>query len=648
MNYMKMLRIASSHKGRSNVAIDMLVMEKHSGKGGERVITGKETAHGRKKSFHLDYRMNMQNCKTDNDGDDAVTIEIYNKIIDEHNLVRGRKTSSGIRKKRKKNFELVTSGSNTVPNEQKELQIRHDENENCKNEMNHGNVLSLVRKEPLWKKLNESKLSGGEFVTSGNLYKKEQLCEKKQYDMVSCKVNHSVAIEEKKKDISIKCTLEKNVNNMLQRQKENKVNLDEKKKNDHFFKIFFSSKKVKIIKSQNHPIFIHLYKLATDGKYREKQEKILLTSKKIILEREKNHITRIYTNSIDNLKEFRSYDNFILLSNKLLKKLSFLYSFKNGVLAEVAHTFHYDDVGLPHLAFCFYNINVDDSHMEVGSRHKNDYSDELEQHTHKDVSLSCTQNRRYKQTSVHMHKSDLQFLCNGDIGTIIRSCFLLKWQCIFNINDLNHMKKWGKSEGKRDEKKEVSSNKRDTTTNGKNVPTHNHVTNPKKIDINSIYNIDFFHPLTIRASGGYVLDIPYKNIQLADLHKYARENKILLLKYSSDSDLCIHYEKKCLEQDKPFLNLLNKAKGIFLILDNCNNIEKKYKSIHSNFVHIGPSNNILNNSTDENTFDHIYYVNLKNNRERPLDMISAYTIFMYILKANFFRHIPQSSYVCIT
>ncbi|ANQ07159.1 Uncharacterized protein PCOAH_00014110 [Plasmodium coatneyi] len=553
--------------------------------------------------------------------DDAVTKEIYDKILQEHKLLRGRRTSNNNRKK--KNCEIVPSGRSSTSVDVHTSRI---------SEMTKEKVLSLVRSQ-----------SGGKIqmdAKKGEVEKGKDVPAGKKPDGLTIprKDNH-LTVAQKKADTSVECTEEKNIHNMLHLSKRNNISITEKKKNDHFFKIFFSSKKVKIIKSQNHPIFIHLYKLATDAKYREKQEKILLSCKKMILEREQNHIARIYTNSIDNLRDFRCFDNFILLSNRLLKRVAFLYSFKNGVLAEVAHTFQYDDVGLPRLALCFCDVNCGGGGTEKGEEAHHSYGGD---HANMETNLF----NRTTPVGVSTER-----LCNGDIGTLIRSCFLLKWQCVFNVQGLGHMNK-----GKTKESKVPSRGNTDwqkvTNTRG---------TTRKKPHINDIYNIDFFHPLTLRASAGHLLDIPYKKISFTELHKYARENKILLLKYRiggseqrngdpkednicyNADDLYIHYNGNPSEQVKPFLNLLAKAKGVFLLLDNCNNIEREYPVMHRNYVDIGLN---IPHSSDDRTFDRVYYVNLLNNKDKPLDVVAAYSILMYILKTNFFRHVPQSCYVC--
>ncbi|KJP86663.1 hypothetical protein AK88_03670 [Plasmodium fragile] len=575
--------------------------------------------------------------------DDAVTKEIYKKILREHKLLRGRRTSINDNKK-KKSSDMVRSARSTTSVDMHTSRIR---------EMGQEKVLSLVKSQ-----------SRGEIqieANNGQVEKRKDLTNgdppggKKPDGLIPRKANHIVM--KPKTDTSVECTQDKNINNMLNISKHNKISISEKKKNDHFFKIFFSSKKVKIIKSQNHPIFIHLYKLATDGKYREKQQKILLTCKKMILEREKNHIARIYTNSIDNLKDFRCFDNFILLSNRLLKRVAFLYSFKNGVLAEVAHTFQYDDVGLPRLALCFYNVNCGGG----GRSYENVKGEGVEGEyagggDHPDVETNLFNRRTPTGVSTEL-------LCNGDIGTLIRSCFLLKWQCVFNVEGLGHMQR-GKTKASKVSPSSSASPSLEAARGGStgwpNVTTPRSATR-KKPNINDIYNIDFFHPLTLRASAGHLLDIPYKKIAFTELLKYARENKILLLKYrmggregidrdrdqscyDNGGELYVHYGGGShSEQMKPFLNLLAKAKGVFLLLDNCNNIEKEYPVVDPNYVHTGPN---IPHSNEDRTFERVYYVNLVNNKEEPLGVVAAYSILMYILKTNFFRHVPQSCYVC--
>ncbi|ETB58906.1 hypothetical protein YYC_03662 [Plasmodium yoelii 17X] len=606
-------------------------------------------------------------------GNDVLTSEIYKKIVQEHKLYK--KSKDNYRRKEIKNdfsfykmskerkeSELI-SGQNeqngcsesrtdfekNIGNDK--IETEHEYNdvgyENNLSQFECNNNENIIDQTKIDTKKNTSLLILGKKAISLNRNQKEQKYNKNN---------------NKNGDI-IEYTKDKNINNiLLYNKKNNNLTIHEKKK-DHFFKIFFSSKKVKIIKSQNHPIFIHLYKLATNQKYREAQEKILLTNKKIIMERQQNHITRIYTNSIDNLKDFTSYDNFILLSNKLLKKIAFLYSFKNGILAEIMHKFYYDDVGLPYLAFCFYNINCSGS--EKKNTHKHTFLN-LEMNQEENSNFCESKQNKTKitnDTHVQSHQNkinnlindknsyykDIEYLCNGDIGTIIRSCFLLKWQCIFNINDI-------KMVNNKKKKQEIENEQMDEI---KNCPD-------KYSNMYDIYNIDFFHPFTIRASSGYLLDIPYKNTSLYELHKYAKQRKILLLKYNSQSNLYINYKKKNSEQDITFLNLISKAKGVFLIMDNCNNIEKLYtSSVSKTGINISRSyfeeteingesfkenshNNIPENN-DDHIFDNIYYVNLLNNNnvDKPLELISAYTIFMYILKTNFFKHVPQSSYVCM-
>ncbi|SOV23016.1 conserved Plasmodium protein, unknown function [Plasmodium sp. DRC-Itaito] len=640
-----------------------------------------------------------------NEEENNLTNEFYNKIIDEYKLNNDEKLDKkkNIKKmKRKESTEIVENKIKddiNIKNEKFIISSNNLTNNIIKDESNickHNNNTECIN-------INVS-------LQTHNINKNNNVIKK------NCNSN------------IINCTEDKHINNMLIKQtnknkNDNLLTLNEKKKNDHFYKIFFSSKKVKIIKSQNHPIFIHLYKLASDRNYRQKQEKVILTNKKIILEREKNHISRIYTNSINNLKDFRSYDNFILLSNKLLKKLSFLYSFNNGVIAEITHKFYFDNVGLPFLALCFYNINYESTKMkQTGLNHINNNMPTINTKLNMDITnnastynindsfnynlivennlnrsgeknfnemdemASCqkikeqleqdeneskirnhneskirnqnesqnqiqnesqcqTQNESQCQTqnqsqcqiqtqnqsnepnddkifaNVERDKlktsyncdntKNIEYLCNGDIGTLIRSCFLLKWQCIFNIDNLN-----------RKRKNKIKSSY-------------------KNMDINNIYDIDFFHPLTIRASSGYLLDIPFKNTDINEIYKYCKENKILMLKYKEDSDLYINYKNLYTEDDNKFLHLLDKAKGVFLIMDNCNNIERTYNLIHNNYI------NISNNINSDNIFDNIYYVNLKNDETKPLDLISTYSIFMYILRSHFFNHIPQSSYVYV-
>ncbi|SBS81603.1 conserved Plasmodium protein, unknown function [Plasmodium ovale curtisi] len=553
---------------------------------------------------------------------DAVTRKIYDKIADEHKLGREQTNRSNRKRKNCERTMNVRSSKEGLGGEEKE---------DSKPGYLQANTDATV------------KVDGGKHeVTKGHCWNRDvsitnhQNCRRNDIvvNAVDRRITKSNVVQGLSNDI-VSYTKSKEIKTLLENSKENKLTINEKKKKDHFYKIFFSSKKVKIIKSQNHPIYIHLYKLATDMKYRQKQEKILLTNKKIILEREKDHISRIYTNSIDNIKDLRSYDNFILLSNRLLKKLSFLYSFKNGIIAEVSHKYGFDDVGLPHLAFCFYNINRIHSTGitpdEEGTSTKYDYG-------------------------------DVEFLCNGDIGTIIRSCFLMKWQCVFNVEDL---KMW-KTKREPLTGKEIVGN-----TNKGEIMDSFHTRGYRKFDINSVYNVDFFHPFTVRASAGHILDIPYKTTNLEDLHRYAKENKILLIKYGRHSDLYIDYKKNYSEQDQAFLHLLSKAKGVFLIMDNCNNIERKYKPQHRNYIRIGGSAQIelvtadVTNKTvlhdkdiisdtppivtnnEDDPFDNIYYVNLKQTGEKPLGIIATHSIFMYILKANFFRHVPQSPYICM-
>ncbi|CAI7719247.1 conserved protein, unknown function [Plasmodium vivax] len=562
--------------------------------------------------------------------EDAVTKQIYHKVLLEHRLLRGGRSRSENRKK--KNGEVVTSARGITSVDVQTSGV---------GEVGKAKLLSLVRSPSGGKTQNGEVVEVGEAgeVEGGRGFPRgDPPAGKKPDGLTPRRANHLTA-PHKEASIPVDCTEEKNINSLLNMRKRNDITIWEKKKKDHFFKIFFSSKKVKIIKSQNHPIFIHLYKLATDGKYREKQGKILLTCKKMILEREQHHIARIYTNSINNLKDFRLFDNFILLSNRLLKRVALLYSFKNGVLAEVAHTFHCDDVGLPRLALCFCEVNRGGggesggrSDGGVGERHIGE--------------------TRFSSGTTPPG-APTQLLCNGDVGTLIRSCFLLKWQCVFNVEGIGHTQR---KKGKTSKGSPNGGN-----TDWPNVPTPRGATR-KKPHINDIYSIDFFHPLTLRASAGHLLDIPYKKVAFTELHKYARENKILLLKYRAGGsegrtgdgnqeslcemggDLYVHYRGGShSEQGKPFLNLLGKAKGVFLLLDNCNSVEKEHPRVSRNYVHIGPS---TDDSDDERIFDRVYYVNLVNNGETPLDVVAAYSILMYILKASFFQHIPQSCYVC--
>ncbi|VEV55253.1 conserved Plasmodium protein, unknown function [Plasmodium vinckei vinckei] len=600
---------------------------------------------------------NYGNLKNEDCGNDILTSEIYKKIVQEHKLYKKNKDSDG-KKKIKNNFpydkKMKERGENN------EINSKSEENDYIESQTNFNKNIDNEKK--IHTKKNTS-LMVGEKMSS-----------------LSISQNEHNSNSSKSRTI-VEYTKDKNINNiLLYNKKKNNLTIHEKK-NDHFFKIFFSSKKVKIIKSQNHPIFIHLYKLATNQKYREEQEKILLTNKKIIMERQQNHITRIYTNSIDNLKDFISYDNFILLSNKLLKKLAFLYSFKNGVLAEVMHKFYYDDVGLPHLALCFYNINCTgdkkkNTHKHLFPNYQTEQSGKIDhehffhnsnktkivENTHAPSHDSMTNNlinyKPSKDSHLYLDNNscydDIEYLCNGDIGTIIRSCFLLKWQCIFNINDIKI--------ASNKKKKKIENEKMDEITDNEIKKC----LSDKYSNMYNIYNIDFFHPFTIRASSGYLLDIPYKNTNLYELHKYAKQRKILLLKYNSQSELYINYKKKNSEQDITFLNLISKAKGVFLIMDNCNNIEKMYtSSVTKTGINIsrsyfeeteingetfkGNSQNNTPENNDDTIFDNIYYVNLLNNNnvDKPLELTSAYTIFMYILKTNFFKHVPQSSYVCM-
>ncbi|CDO64723.1 conserved Plasmodium protein, unknown function [Plasmodium reichenowi] len=620
------------------------------------------------------FKTNEEQKKEENN----LTNEFYNKIMDEYKLNNDEKLDKikNIKKMKRKespeNVDKNIKGDKNIKNEKVIIHSKHltnniimDESNICTNNVNTESI-----------NINVS-------LSTHDIKKNKKIIKK------NCNSN------------IINCTEEKHINNMLIKQtnknkNDNLLTLNEKKKNDHFYKIFFSSKKVKIIKSQNHPIFIHLYKLASDRNYRQKQEKVILTNKKIILEREKNHISRIYTNSINNLRDFRSYDNFILLSNKLLKKLSFLYSFNNGVIAEITHKFYFDNVGLPFLAFCFYNINYEPTKKkQMCLNHINNNIPTVKTNINMDIAnstnisnindsfcynliseknlnrsgeknfnvmeemASCKKikeqveegqnegqngsqnegqngsqngcqngsqdqsqskepnedkiytNDKLKNSHTCHNNNNIEYLCNGDIGTLIRSCFLLKWQCIFNIDNLN-----------RKRKNKIKSSY-------------------KNMDINNIYDIDFFHPLTIRASSGYLLDIPFKNTDINEIYKYCKENKILMLKYKEDSDLYINYKNLYTEDDNKFLYLLSKAKGVFLIMDNCNNIERTYNLIYNNYI------NISNNINSENIFDNIYYVNLKNDETKPLDLISTYSIFMYILRSHFFKHIPQSSYVYV-
>ncbi|CRG99155.1 conserved Plasmodium protein, unknown function [Plasmodium relictum] len=599
-----------------------------------------EDNNSEKEHFSFDKKVHYfkENLLNDTRENDKLTNVIFNKIVDEHKLNEEKKKDG---KKKKITEENITINENNIQIKEKERKIYNTE-VNCDNaedmEISKSENYTLTKNEIIIRKKKLIPIKN----SNENKKNNELICSK-QNNSFSSELDKRNSRKEKlpiikKENGIIDCTLDKNINNILVNHKGNKLILNEKKKDDHFYKIFFSSKKVKIIKSQNHPIFIHLYKLATDMNYREKQEKILLTNKKIILERQKNHITRIYTNSINNLKDFHSFDNFILLSNKLLKKLSFLYSFKNGVLAEISHKFHFDNVGFPFLAFCFYNVNYEDKKKEKKEvkqelldsnlrinyhyiknkkdtsniKNKNlgtnstDFNEINVFHENEDIDKKKNNVKNKNEEISYKEEESLEYLCNGDIGTLIRSCFLLKWQCIFNIDDLSK---------KRKKKNSYKNN-----------------------DIKNIYDIDFFHPLTLRASSGYLLDIPYKSSNLNEIYEYTKENKILLLKYNSNSDFYINYKKMCSEDDK-MLNLLKKSKGVFLIIDNCNNIEKKYKLIHKNYI------NISNNLHSDDIFDNIYYVNLKNDSNKKLDLISVYSIFMYILKVNYFKHIPQSSYV---
>ncbi|SBT32925.1 conserved Plasmodium protein, unknown function [Plasmodium ovale wallikeri] len=553
---------------------------------------------------------------------DEVTREIYDKIADEHKLGREQTNRSNRKRKNCERKIRVRSSKDGLNGEEKE---------DSKSDYLQATADAGVKTDG-----EKHEVTNGHSCNRDVSITNHQNC--RRNDIVVSEVDRRItkrSVMQRLSNDIVSYTKNKEIKTLLENCKENKLTINEKKKNDHFYKIFFSSKKVKIIKSQNHPIYIHLYKLATDMKYRQKQEKILLTNKKIILEREKDHISRIYTNSIDNIKDLHSYDNFILLSNRLLKKLSFLYSFKNGIIAEVSHKYGFDDVGLPHLAFCFYNINrthpTGKTPHEEGTFAKYDYD-------------------------------DVEFLCNGDIGTIIRSCFLLKWQCVFNVEDLKMRKTKRESLSGKDI---VGNTKKGEVMDS--LPTSGY----RKFDINNVYDVDFFHPFTVRASAGHILDIPYKTTNLKDIHRYAKENKILLIKYGKHSNLYIDYKKNYSEQDQAFLHLLSKAKGVFLIMDNCNNIEKKYKPQHRNYIHIGASDQIdmvtadVSNETvlhdkdiisdtlpivtnnEDDPFDNIYYVNLKQTGEKPLGLIATHSIFMYILKTNFFRHIPQSPYICM-
>ncbi|SCM03079.1 conserved Plasmodium protein, unknown function [Plasmodium chabaudi adami] len=598
------------------------------------------------------------NLKNEDCGNDMLTSQIYKKIVQEHKLYKKNKDSDA-KKKIKNNF----------PFDKKSKERREDNVVNSQN----GESDYFESQTNFEKNIDNDEIAM-EQKDDKNIFNEQKIHTQKNTSLMVGEKMSSLSTSQKeyknnnsKSRAIVEYTKDKNINNiLLYNKKKNNLTIHEKR-NDHFFKIFFSSKKVKIIKSQNHPIFIHLYKLATNQKYREEQEKILLTNKKIIMERQQNHITRIYTNSIDNLKDFISYDNFILLSNKLLKKLAFLYSFKNGVLAEVMHKFYYDDVGLPHLALCFYNINCTGhkkkhTHNHLFTNCQTEQGDKIEDDTHAQCHESMTNNlindKPSKDSHLYLDKNScydhIEYLCNGDIGTIIRSCFLLKWQCIFNINDIKIASNKKKKKIENEKMGEITDNEIKKCLSDKYSNMYN------------IYNIDFFHPFTIRASSGYLLDIPYKNTNLYELHKYAKQRKILLLKYNSQSDLYINYKKKNSEQDITFLNLISKAKGVFLIMDNCNNIEKMYtSSVSKTGINISRSyfeeteingepfkGNSQNNTTDSNDdtiFDNIYYVNLLNNNnvDKPLELISAYTIFMYILKTNFFKHVPQSSYVCM-
>ncbi|EUD70365.1 hypothetical protein YYG_04334 [Plasmodium vinckei petteri] len=612
------------------------------------------------------------NLKNDDCGNDILTSEIYKKIVQEHKLYKKNKDSDG-KKKIKNNFPFDKKSKerreNNVINSKSEENDYIESQTNFENNIDNDEI--VIKQNDDKNILNEKKI---------HTKKNTSLMVGEKMSTLSINQNEHKSNNSRNKAI-VEYTKDKNINNiLLYNKKKNNLTIHEKK-NDHFFKIFFSSKKVKIIKSQNHPIFIHLYKLATNQKYREEQEKILLTNKKIIMERQQNHITRIYTNSIDNLKDFISYDNFILLSNKLLKKLAFLYSFKNGVLAEVMHKFYYDDVGLPHLALCFYNINCagdkkKHTHKHLFQNYQTEQSDKINHEhflhnsnktkivddTHAQYHENMTNNlindKSSKDSHLYLDKNscydDIEYLCNGDIGTIIRSCFLLKWQCIFNINDIKIASHKKKKKIENEKMGEITDNEIKKCLSDKYSNMYN------------IYNIDFFHPFTIRASSGYLLDIPYKNTNLYELHKYAKQRKILLLKYNSQSNLYINYKKKNSEQDITFLNLISKAKGVFLIMDNCNNIEKMYtSSVTKTGINIsrsyfeeteisgetfkGNSQNNTPENNDDAIFDNIYYVNLLNNNnvDKPLELISAYTICMYILKTNFFKHVPQSSYVCM-
>eukprot|EP00371_Babesia_bovis_P001179 XP_001609826.1 hypothetical protein [Babesia bovis T2Bo] len=126
---------------------------------------------------------------------------------------------------------------------------------------------------------------------------------------------------------------------------------------DYFTRLVNSSPKPRVLRSANHPVAIHLYKLAHSAAYRKYRKLVLLTSTKLIREYCERHgaCSRIYTTSYENpvlLEPSVRAERVIVCSDKLLQKVADLHSYKGGVVAEVPYPQPAQHLGQAALVLC--------------------------------------------------------------------------------------------------------------------------------------------------------------------------------------------------------------------------------------------------------------------------------------------------------
>ncbi|BAM42241.1 uncharacterized protein TOT_040000611 [Theileria orientalis strain Shintoku] len=195
-----------------------------------------------------------------------------------------------------------------------------------------------------------------------------------------------------------------NVNNVVVRRRFTPRPLVSASSSDYFTRLVNSSPKPLVLRSVHHPVTNHLLKLSQSSNYRHVhihrcihmrsyRGLVLLSSLKLIKEycSRNGPCHRIYTTSHSNKllsDPGVKFDKVLIVSKKLLQKIGNLYSYKNGLVAEVPLPEPSSSLGVPRL-----------------------------------VLAVCPSNKAKSRIS------------GANLGTIIRSAQALEWQGVYVLKN---------------------------------------------------------------------------------------------------------------------------------------------------------------------------------------------------------------------